>query len=87
MRLKLTLSCKKGAALALNNRYELSAILYKIIEKADNEFADWLHNKGYTADGRTFKLFTFGWLDAYPYLECAEKQKTRYNILIMSKLN
>ncbi len=69
MRLKLTLSCKKGAALALNNRYELSAILYKIIEKADSEFADWLHNKGYAADGRTFKLFTFGWLDAYPYLQ------------------
>ncbi len=69
MRLKLTLSCKKGAVIALNNRYELSAILYKIIEKADSEFADWLHNKGYTSDGRNFKLFTFGFLDAYPYVK------------------
>jgi CRISPR-associated endoribonuclease Cas6 len=67
MRLKLTLSCKKGAALALNNRYELSAVLYSIIEKSDGNFSAWLHNKGYTADGRNFKLFTFGWLDAYPY--------------------
>jgi CRISPR-associated endoribonuclease Cas6 len=67
MRLKLTLSCKKGAVLALNNRYELSAILYSIIERADAEFSAWLHDKGYAADGRNFKLFTFGWLDAYPY--------------------
>ena len=67
MRLRLSLTCKKGAVLALNNRYELSAVLYKILEKADSNFSNWLHNKGYTADGRNFKLFTFGWLDAYPY--------------------
>lgn len=67
MRLKLTLNCPKGSKLALNNRYELSAVLYKIIEKADSDFSEWLHNKGYASDGRNFKLFTFGWLDAYPY--------------------
>lgn len=67
MRLKLSLSCKKGARLALNNRYELSAVLYKIIEKADADFSEWLHNKGYASDGRNFKLFTFGFLNAYPY--------------------
>ena len=67
MRLKLSLTCKKGAALALNNRYELSAVLYSILEKADSNFSNWLHNKGYASDGRNFKLFTFGWLDAYPY--------------------
>lgn len=67
MRLRLSLSCKKGARLALNNRYELSAILYKIIENADATFSESLHNKGYGADGRNFKLFTFGWLQAYPF--------------------
>jgi CRISPR-associated endoribonuclease Cas6 len=67
MRLKLTLKTQRGAAIALNNRYELQAVIYSIIEKADNEFSEWLHSKGYDADGRNFKLFTFGWLDAYPY--------------------
>ena len=67
MRLKLTLSCKKGSKLALNNRYELNGVLYSILKKADAEFSDWLHNKGYASDGRNFKLFTFGWLDAFPY--------------------
>ncbi len=77
MRIKLTLSCKKGAKIALNNRYELSAILYNIIERADAEFSAWLHDKGYAADGRNFKLFTFGWLDAYPYLQGDGFQITR----------
>ncbi len=66
MRLKLTLSCKKGAKIALNNRYELQAVIYSIIEKADSEFSNWLHSQGFGND-RRFKLFTFGWLDAYPY--------------------
>jgi CRISPR-associated endoribonuclease Cas6 len=74
MRLKLSLSCKKGALIAFNNRYELSAVLYRIIEKADGAFADWLHNEGYASDGRNFKLFTFGWLNPYPYEMSADKK-------------
>ena len=66
MRLKLTLSCKKGSKIALNNRYELQAVIYSIIEKADSEFSNWLHSQGFGND-RRFKLFSFGWLDAYPY--------------------
>ncbi len=67
MRIKLTLQCPKNSVIALNNRYELSSVLYKILANADKDFATWLHDKGYGADGRQFKLFTFGWLNTYPY--------------------
>jgi CRISPR-associated endoribonuclease Cas6 len=67
MRLKLNLTCRPGATLPLNNRYELSAIIYKILSKSNPEFSEWLHDKGYGVDGRNFKLFTFGHLATYPY--------------------
>ena len=77
MRLKLNLSCRQGAMLPLNNRYELSAIVYKILSKANPEFAEWLHDKGYTADGRNFKLFTFGHLATFPYDRVGQNIVTR----------
>jgi len=67
VRIKLTLQCSKGSIIALNNRYELSAVLYKILANADKDFATWLHDRGYGKDGRQFKLFTFGFLQTFPY--------------------
>jgi CRISPR-associated endoribonuclease Cas6 len=42
--------------LPVNYQYPLSAVIYKIIQKADAGFATFLHNTGY---GKGFKLFTF----------------------------
>lgn len=46
----------RPAILPINYQYPLSAVIYKIIQKADAVYADFLHNTGY---GKGFKLFTF----------------------------
>jgi CRISPR-associated endoribonuclease Cas6 len=60
MRIKLTLQ-KTGRAslLPINYNYEISAWIYKIIRGADTDYADFLHNQGYTLAGKQFKFFTF----------------------------
>ncbi len=67
MRILLTLQCAPNSVLPINNRYELSAILYRIIEQSSPEFSEWLHSSGYPSDGRFFKMFTFGNLAPLPY--------------------
>jgi CRISPR-associated endoribonuclease Cas6 len=67
MRISLSLQCAPNSVLPMNNRYELSAILYRIIEQSSPEFSEWLHSKGYPSDGRFFKMFTFGNLNPLPY--------------------
>lgn len=59
MRIKLTLENLPGSKLSLNYQYELSAAIYKILSRADPAFSEWLHDTGYTLEGRRFKLFTF----------------------------
>lgn len=62
MKLKIYLSADAGSAvLPLNYQYPLSAAIYKIIGKADEDYAFFLHEQGYKkADShKTFKLFTF----------------------------
>ncbi len=60
MRLKLTLqTVHKPALLPFNYQYPLSSAIYKIIQSADAEFATFLHDKGYGAGNKKFKLFTF----------------------------
>lgn len=60
MRFKITFRVlNPGQLLPLSYKYELSAWVYKQIEKADNPFAEFLHSKGYVLDGKRFKLFTF----------------------------
>jgi CRISPR-associated endoribonuclease Cas6 len=68
MRLKLTLQ-KVGEAslLPINYNYELSAWIYSRIQAADKEYADFLHNQGYTIGSRSFKLFTFSTLQVPNY--------------------
>ena len=53
MRFKLYLSIDKhgfGDRLPFNYQYELSAVIYKILASADQAFAQWLHDNGFTAD-------------------------------------
>ncbi len=43
----------------VNYQYPLSAVIYKVIKKADAAFAGFLHDTGYGKGHKTFKLFTF----------------------------
>ncbi|MDP2208204.1 MAG: CRISPR-associated endoribonuclease Cas6 [Bacteroidota bacterium] len=61
MRIKLTLKAlEKSPAIPINYQYPLSAAIYKILNKAEPQFAELLHSKGYpTTHNRRFKFFTF----------------------------
>jgi CRISPR-associated endoribonuclease Cas6 len=60
MRFKLTLqTLHKPPLLPFNYQYPLSSAIYKIIQSADDQFASFLHNKGYSQGYKSFKLFTF----------------------------
>lgn len=65
MRFLLTLRVKRGSVLPLNYQYPVSSWIYKCINRADSEFAAFLHQQGYLgpASGRPFKFFTFSKLD------------------------
>lgn len=49
--------------LPINYQYELSSVIYKTIDKADSGFSKFLHEQGYLAFGRKFRLFTFSRID------------------------
>lgn len=57
MRLLLTLnSSKEKEIIPINYQYPLASAIYKILQNADAEYSEFLHEKGY---GKGFKLFTF----------------------------
>jgi CRISPR-associated endoribonuclease Cas6 len=66
MRLLLTLQAKKGNIIPVNYQYPLSAIIYKILDSADQNYARFLHDTGYQKAGslKSFKFFTFSNLKA-----------------------
>jgi CRISPR-associated endoribonuclease Cas6 len=60
MRLQLALTTSQDhPVLPINYQYPLSAAIYKIIERADSNYSEFLHNTGYAIKGERFKLFTF----------------------------
>lgn len=70
MRLRLNLQCSPGSIIPFNYQYELSSWIYKTLSKAEPEFADWLHQQGYTLEGkRRFKFFTFSHFHLQPPFE------------------
>lgn len=58
MRFKITLKLKdtNENIIPINYQYPLSSAFYKIFQKGNPEYADFLHNEGY---GKGYKLFTF----------------------------
>jgi len=48
-----------GNRLPINYQYELSAWIYRIIEQGDLQYAEWLHQNGFSENHRNFKLFVF----------------------------
>jgi len=75
MRLKLNLSAGSASTLPINFQYPMSAAIYKILGKADGEFAELLHSKGY---GKGFKLFTFSQIDV-PFKVIGDRMKLLQN--------
>ncbi len=62
MRFEIKLSvnkAKRGSVLPMNYQYELSSWIYKVLNEGDLLFASWLHDHGYKALNKPFKLFTF----------------------------
>ncbi|MFL6215831.1 MAG: CRISPR-associated endoribonuclease Cas6 [Blastocatellia bacterium] len=60
MRVKLTLQAvTRNAALPLNYNHALAGLIYRTIGNASESFAARLHDEGFEADRRHFKLFTF----------------------------
>ena len=60
MRFRLTLNTTdRFPALTLNYQYPLSAVIYKILQRADEAYASFLHQQGYRHGSKTFKFFTF----------------------------
>ncbi|WP_313420013.1 CRISPR-associated endoribonuclease Cas6 [Sphingobacterium multivorum] len=57
MQFKITLKAiERNSIIPINYQYPISAALYKIIAKGDEQYAEFLHGTGY---GRGFKFFTF----------------------------
>jgi CRISPR-associated endoribonuclease Cas6 len=78
MRIHLTLqSSESQTILPINYQYEIAAWVYKMIHYGNAAFAHWLHEKGYTKDGKSFKMFTFSNLE----VERFQIQKDRFIIL------
>lgn len=61
MRLKVLLEAKGKSSITLpwNYRTALVGLIYEILKKADEGYADWLHCKGFKKGNLSFRLFTF----------------------------
>lgn len=76
MKFKVTLKVKqKGQLLPLSYQYEMSSWIYKVINKGNNEFANFLHSKGYELGKKKFKLFTFSRLYVNDYKIIQDRMK------------
>ncbi|MCU7496189.1 MAG: CRISPR-associated endoribonuclease Cas6 [Ignavibacteria bacterium] len=58
MRLLLKLSAI-GNKLTFNYNYPLAAVIYNFLRIGSDEFSDFLHEKGYRIEGKSYKLFNF----------------------------
>lgn len=79
MRFKLTLEVDKrafGDLLPINYQYEQSAVIYRMLSRADEAYASWLHENGFQLpNGKTFKLFSYSRfrIEKYRILRAAER--------------
>lgn len=65
MRMKLILSAvRQATTLPLNYNHAIAALIYSTLGQASAEFTARLHDEGYSADGRQFRLFTFSRISA-----------------------
>lgn len=52
----------KTESIPLNYQYYLHSWFYNILSRADEQFAQWLHDRGFTVKAYRYKLFCFSWL-------------------------
>ncbi|RKU22859.1 CRISPR-associated endoribonuclease Cas6 [Candidatus Poribacteria bacterium] len=64
MRIQIVADVGDGIILPINYNYQLAGIIYRFLAKSDPEYASFLHNEGYAAAEKRFKLFTFSQLMA-----------------------
>lgn len=67
MELRIKFTILNGNSLPLNYAYLVSSWIYSVIQRGNKHYSAFLHNQGYTADSRDFKMFTFSQLDVRPY--------------------
>ena len=64
MRIKMLTDVGNRLTLPINYNHLLTGVIYRFLAKSDPEYASFLHNEGYGAEPRRFKLFTFSQLMA-----------------------
>lgn len=64
MRIKILADIGDGLTLPINYNYLLAGVIYRFLAESDPEYASFLHNEGYAAAEKRFKLFTFSQLMA-----------------------
>ena len=64
MRIKILADVGDGLTLPINYNYMLAGVIYRFLAESDPEYASFLHNEGYLAAEKRFKLFTFSQLMA-----------------------
>ncbi|KAF0151018.1 MAG: putative RAMP superfamily DNA repair protein [Ignavibacteria bacterium] len=59
MRLLLKLISDNSKQVSINSNYALSSAIYKLLKFGSPEFSTFLHETGYLANDKVYKLFTF----------------------------
>lgn len=59
MRLKLEIVSDRDVELNVNYYYQLSSAIYLLLKFGSEDFAAFLHDRGYSLNGKSFKLFSF----------------------------
>ena len=62
MRIQILTDVGDGITLPINYNYQLAGVIYRFLAESDPEYASFLHNEGYAAAEKRFKLFTFSQL-------------------------
>lgn len=63
------------SVLPVNYQYELSSLIYRLIDRADSDFSEFLHGAGYVAFGKKYRLFVFSRLkfDQYQVIKGTDR--------------
>ncbi|MDE0636827.1 MAG: CRISPR-associated endoribonuclease Cas6 [Candidatus Poribacteria bacterium] len=64
MRIQILANVSNGITLPINYNHLLVGAIYRFLEESNPEYADFLHDEGYLAAEKRFKLFTFSQLMA-----------------------
>ena len=64
MRIQILADVGNGITLPVNYNHLLTSVIYRFLKASSPEYASFLHNEGYAAAEKRFKLFTFSQLMA-----------------------